>query len=96
MPTSCLAKTCSLPVYLMTSSFKTETITLPATHRETSQTPMGRGAKFLCNSIKQQDRKANSTQAFGNIANNLRRSLLYVPELLEARFLCQLSASIWT
>ena len=59
MPTSCLAQTCSLPVYLMTSSFKTETITLSATLRGTSQTPMGRGPEFLSNSVKQQDRKAS-------------------------------------
>ena len=59
MPTSCLAQICSLPVYLMKSSFKTETITLPATLRETSQTPMGRGPQFLSISVKQQDRKAS-------------------------------------
>ena len=59
MPTSCLAQTCSLPAYLMTSSFKTKTITLPATLHEASQTPMGRGPEFLSYSIKQQDRKAS-------------------------------------
>ena len=46
--------------------------------------------KRLLNEFQQE----HSTQVFGNIANNLRRSLLYVPELLEARFLRQLSASI--
>ena len=56
---SCPAQTCSVPVYLMTSSFRTETITLPAILRKTSPTPMSQSPGFLSNDINRQDRKAS-------------------------------------
>ena len=58
MPVSYLAKTYSVPVHLMTSSFRTETTLLPI-FRKTSPIPMGRSAGFLSNGIKRQDRKAS-------------------------------------
>ena len=59
MPASCPAQTCSVPVYLITYSFRTETITLPAIVRKISPTSMGQSPGFLSNSIKRQDRKAS-------------------------------------
>ena len=51
MLASCPQQTCGVPVHLMTSSFRTETITLPAIIRKTSPTPMGRSPGFLSNGI---------------------------------------------
>ena len=102
IPAYCPAKTCSVPVHLMTSSFRIETLTLPAFLRKTTPTPIGRIPGFLSNGIKRQDRKAYivwvSTRSVHNFrttfANTLRRSLADVSKLLEARILRQPSASI--
>ena len=101
-PASCPAQTCCVPVHLMSSSFRTETITLPVILRKTSPTPMGRSQGFLTDGFKRHDRKAStvrvSTRSIHKfqtrIANALRRSLLDFPKLLEARILRQPSASI--
>ena len=86
----------------MTSSFRIETVTLPAIPRKTSPTPMDRSPRFLSNGIKWQDRKTSiiwvSTRSVHNFwiifANGSRKSLSDVPKLLEAGILCQSSASI--
>ena len=52
MPASCPAQIYSLPLHLMTSSFRTEAITLLAILCKTSPIPMGRSPGFLSNGIK--------------------------------------------
>ena len=59
MSASCPAQTSSVPVHLMASSSRTETMTLPGILYKTSPTPMGRTPGFLSNGIKRQDRKAS-------------------------------------
>ena len=82
--------------------FRTETITLLAILCKTLPTPMGRSPGFLSDRIKRQDRKASIvwvwTRSVDNFwttfANVLRRSILDVPKLLEARILRQPSTFI--
>ena len=57
MPASCPAQTCDVPVYLMTSFFRTETIILPIILRKTLSTPVGQSPGFLSNDINRQDKK---------------------------------------
>ena len=59
MPASSSAKAGSVPVDLMRSFFRTETITLPAILRKNSPTPVGRSRGFQSNSIKRQDKKVS-------------------------------------
>ena len=82
--------------------FRTETITLLAILCKTSPTPMGRSPGFLSDGIKRQERKASIvwvwTRSVDNFwttfSNVLRRSILDVPKLLEARILRQPLASM--
>ena len=95
MPASSSAKTGSVPVDLIRSFFRTETITLPAVLRKNSPTPVGRSRGFQSNSIKRQDKKVSivwvSIRSVHNFwttfANALRRLLLDVLKLCEVRIL---------
>ena len=94
MPDSSPAQTCSVPVRLMTSSFRTETITLPAILRKVSPTPVSQTLTFLSTDIKRQDRKASivrvSSRSIHNFwttfENTLRRSLLVIPNYWKLEF----------
>ena len=72
MPASYPAQTFSVPIHLMTSSFRTETITLQAILCKTSPTPMGRSTGFLSNGIRGgQDRKASIVRVSTRSVHNL-------------------------
>ena len=59
MLTYCPARTCSIPVHLITSSFRTETIIFPPILRKTSPITTGRSPAFLSKNIKRQAKKAS-------------------------------------
>ena len=99
MPVSCPIQTCSVPVHLMTSSFRTETITLPAIFRKTSPTSMDQVLDFWHQAARQKSIycmsfKKISTQFLNYICKCITESRLDVPKLLEAKIPRQSSAFI--
>ena len=91
MPAYCPLQACSIPVHFMTFSFRIETITLPASLYKKVEVL---GFCLTVSSL-QYEVQRNQYTTFGlYLQMPLRRPLLDVPKLLEARILSQQSAFI--